>query len=44
MVKTSKDCCKTYQEKKGDECKIKDVARKRLDREKKEVFRSKETR
>ena len=29
MMKTNKDYCKTYREKKGDEYKIKDAARKR---------------
>ena len=34
MVKTSKDYCKTYREKKGIEYKIKDAARKRSEWEK----------
>ena len=33
MVK-NKDYCKTYREKKGDEDKVKDAARKRSEREK----------
>ena len=34
MVKTNKDYCKTYREKKGGEYKIKDAARKRSERTK----------
>ena len=37
-MKTNKDYCKTYREKKGDEYKIKDAARKRLEREKKRKY------
>ena len=36
MVKTNKDYCKTYREKKGDEYKIKD-AEKKIRARKKEV-------
>ena len=50
MVQTNKDYCKTYREKKGDEYKIKDAARKRsepvkskyLDLKKHDEFKKKE--
>ena len=38
MVKTNKDYCKTYREKKGEEYKIKDSARKRSEREKRKYL------
>ena len=38
MVKTNKDYCKTYREKKGDEYKIKDAARKGSEREKRKYL------
>ena len=37
-MKTNKDYCKTYREKKGDEYKIKDASRKRSKREKKKYL------
>ena len=38
MVKTNKDYCKTFLEKKRDECKIKDAARRRSEWEKRKYL------